>query len=305
MVKVCVQVSIMLKGKTQLLKDLRANNALGKENWFKLEPVDFRKRRPITDTYKKSCHQIFFRICCQNYPRSRKSGLKKIGFGAVIAFRMKRYAHKLGYTLVEALDRDECSIRMEDGTIKISDVVVHKVLGLPRGAEIVVVRECKQLLGAWESQFAGKPFSKITASMIARKIKNNGSATFTFKLNFLVLLSNFLVEYNNNGYVKNDIVGFCGEIEKCSNYNWCGFVIDKLLTTHKFWAGNPSIRNFTGSLPLLTYLYLDRVSTARTRQVERSKPSYIAWTDEIIKAEENYIIENNCFGKGEILEWTK
>lgn len=73
-----------------------------------------------------------------------------------------------------------------------------------------------------------------------------------FKLNFLVLLSNFLVESNNNGYVKTDIIGFCGDIEKCSNYNWCGFVIDKLLTTHEFWAGNPSTRHFTRSLPLLT-----------------------------------------------------
>ncbi|KAK1369540.1 hypothetical protein POM88_035632 [Heracleum sosnowskyi] len=147
--------------------------------------------------------------------------------------------------------------------------------------------------------------TKKKATMIAKQIKSHGSATNMFKLNFLVLLSNFLVESNNNGYVKTDIVGFCGNIEKCSKYNWCGFVIDKLLTTHEFWAGNPSIRHFTGSLPLLTYLYLDRVSNARTQHVERTKPAYIAWTDELIKEEENYIIENNCFGKGEILEWPK
>ncbi|KAK1385473.1 hypothetical protein POM88_023208 [Heracleum sosnowskyi] len=227
----------------------------------------------------------------------QKKWVEKTGFGNVLAFRMKRYAHKLGYAIVEALDRNDCSIRLQDGNIKISDVVVQMVLGLPKGEEDVDVQDRKEVLSAWESQFDRKPFSKITATMIAKEIKSYGSATNMFKLNFLVLLSNFLVESNNNGYVETDIVGFCGNIEKCSKYNWCGFVIDKLLTTHEFWAGNPSIRHFTWSLPLLTYLYLDRVSNARTQHVERTKPAYIAWTDELIKEEENYIIENNCFGK--------
>lgn len=55
----------------------------------------------------------------------------------------------------------------------------------------------------------------------------------------------------------------------------------------------------------MQYLYLDRVSNVRTQHVERSQPAYIAWTDELIKAEEKYIIKNNCFGEGEIVEWTK
>lgn len=57
----------------------------------------------------------------------------------MLPFRMKRYAHKLGYALVEAFDRNECSIVLQDGNIKITDAVVEMVLGLPRGEKTVEV----------------------------------------------------------------------------------------------------------------------------------------------------------------------
>lgn len=43
----------------------------------------------------------------------------------------------------------------------------------------------------------------------------------------------------------------------------------------------------------------------RTKHVQRKKPSYIAWTDELIKAEEKHIMRKKCFGQGEVLEWSE
>lgn len=200
---------------------------------------------------KKLSPGIFSRMLT-NLSDEKLQWIKQTGFGKVLGMRMKRYAHKLGFALVEAFDQASCSLTVKKGSIKITDVVVEKVLGLPRGNHKVELEDSKTLLWDWEKQFGEKPFYKITASKVAEKIKSDSTASYMFKINFLVLLSNFLVESNNNGYVKTEVVGFRGNLENFSDYNWCALVIDKLVSTHEFWAGNPTTRYFTGSLPLLT-----------------------------------------------------
>lgn len=212
-----------------------------------------RRKKQKYDRYiqKKLSPGIFSRMLT-NLSDEQIQWVKQTGFGNVLSMRMKRYAHKLGFALVEAFDQATCSLIVEKGSIKITDTVVEKVLGLPRGNRNVELEDSKTLLWDWERQFGEKPFYKIKASNVAEKIKSNSTASYMFKINFLVLLSNFLVESNNNGYVKTEVVGFRGNLENCSDYNWCALVIDKLISTHEFWAGNPTTRHFTGSLPLLT-----------------------------------------------------
>ncbi|XP_017250717.2 uncharacterized protein LOC108221347 [Daucus carota subsp. sativus] len=53
----------------------------------------------------------------------------------------------------------------------------------------------------------------------------------------------------------------------------------------------------------MQYLYVDCVRNTRTAHVKRTRPAYIAWTNEMVKAEEKYIIENDSYGEGQILVW--
>ena len=214
------------------------------------------KRLETKQTYnryiqKKFSPKIFWKMITQ-LSEEQISWVNETGFGHVLGMKMKSYAHKLGYIVVESFNRSECAIVLDQGSIVLTDDVVNRVLGLPKGDDPVEIKECKNLLLAWVSQFPKRSHFNVTASLIVKKIRSSEKATYLFKLNFLVLLSNFLVESNHNGYVKTEILGFCGEIDKCYKYNWCGFVINKLLSTHEFWDDNRSGHHFTGSLPLLT-----------------------------------------------------
>lgn len=117
----------------------------------------FHKMQTYNRYIQKKLSPKFFSKMLSELSGEQKRWVENTGLGPVLAFRMKKYAHKLGYALVEAFDRKKCSIILQGGDIKITENVVQMVLGLPRGDKTVNVRECKQLLCAWESQFGEKP----------------------------------------------------------------------------------------------------------------------------------------------------
>lgn len=70
-------------------------------------------------------------------------------------------------------------------------------------------------------------------------------------LNFLVLLSNIIIEGPSNPYVKQDVLGFVGDIDKCGQYNWCHFLVSQLKIAYVSWRENPDVKLYTGSVPFL------------------------------------------------------
>ena len=100
---------------------------------------------------------------------------------------------------------------------------------------------------SWDEQYDNNP---ITPIMIKDKIIESPLADYNFKMNFLILMYNYLIEANQNRYVKKDFLSFGGNIDECWRYNWCALLIKNLKETHEFWAA-AKWRNFAGPLLFL------------------------------------------------------
>lgn len=177
--------------------------------------------------------------------------IKKTGFGGLLRFRMATYPHRLGYNIAQSYDSQTSTLQLEAGNIKISELVVKKVLGLPNGTTKIELMENDCVVSKWAEQFHPTPKCKVTPSMVYQKMNRYEGIDEMFKLNFLVLMANFFIESNQNGAVNRDILNFRGNLDACYDYNWCEIVIDKLNATHNYWALEPTTRFFTGSLPFL------------------------------------------------------
>ena len=77
-------------------------------------------------------------------------------------------------------------------------------------------------------------------------------ADVIFKLNFLVMIYNFFIEGHQNRYLNRDVLKLELDLDACGRYNWCRLLIDKLRTSHTYWAAEKEKRSFTGSLTFLT-----------------------------------------------------
>lgn len=181
----------------------------------------------------------------------QKKWVKDTGFGGLLQFQMLHYPRRLGYKVVEAFDGVASALKLEGGNVEISDVVVEKVLGLPNGKSDIEFTTDKSDEDLWAEQFENKPRAEITPRMVYDKIKRYEEVDKIFKLNFLVLMSNFLIESHSNAYVNREILRFRGNLEECFNYKWCELLIRRLKSSHKYWVREPSTRHFTGSLPFL------------------------------------------------------
>ncbi|XP_074347156.1 uncharacterized protein LOC141685986 [Apium graveolens] len=119
-----------------------------------------------------------------NLSKSQVEWVKSTGFGELLHFRMEHYAHNLGYNIAESFDGKSCSVKLKAGVIKIDDRVVHSVMGLPIGDEIIICNEDSAVCDIWAEQFSGFVSSQISPLMVRDKILENRQADTNFKIYF-------------------------------------------------------------------------------------------------------------------------
>ena len=134
---------------------------------------------------------------------------------------------------------------MECGEIPITDEDVHLVLGLPTGTLPVELETDEDSQVEKEKSFR-EQFEKshVWTSDLVNEIKK-GTADDNFKTKFLVLMGNTLIQTVSNG-LDQRLVRFKGNINRCSVYNWCSYVLQSLKTYKKEWAKDPATKYFCG-----------------------------------------------------------
>ncbi|KAK1374704.1 hypothetical protein POM88_030897 [Heracleum sosnowskyi] len=213
-----------------------------------------------------------------------------------------RYPHNLGYNVVKAFNGADCSLVVQARTIKITEIIVHGVTGLPNGNEIVKWTKYQAAYSVWAEQFPGIASSEITPSMVRNKILESPIADENFKWNFMIMMYNFFIESNQNSFLSRGVLRFSGDIENCGNYNWCRLLIEKLKRTHAYWAEDTK-RNFAGPLPFLICLYVSKVQKEGTTFVHTNYPTYRGWSDMLLRERQKYDKNKNCFGEGVIVKF--
>ena len=182
-----------------------------------------------------------------NLSEAQSNWVKKAGFEHLLLHRNKKFPHRIAYNVVEAFDSERCALVLEAGTVLITERLVHNVLGLPLGENEIRLAKSRIAKSAWDEQYET---TQITPIMIKDKILESPFVDYNFKMNFLILMYNFLIEANQNRYVKRDFLSFGGNIDEIGSYNWCSLLLRKLKVTHDFWADG-KWRNFAGPLPCL------------------------------------------------------
>lgn len=231
----------------------------------------------------------------------KKKWAKSTGFGSLLSFKMNEYPQSLSYHLALSFQSHNTSLCFDNVTIPVSDEDVHEILGLPKGKNRIVVIRNKNSEDIWREQFtsAERLGWKITANLVCDAIKKSTAVDRLFKLNFLVLMSNILIEGTTNPYVKQTMLGFVGDLDHCNQYNWCQLLISQLKIASVAWKENPTTKQYTGSVSFLVYLYMDRVVNGK-RQVRRKKPTFIGWPDTLILERQILDISSNSLFQGRI-----
>ncbi|KAL1831209.1 hypothetical protein ACET3Z_000860 [Daucus carota] len=184
---------------------------------------------------------------------NQRQWVKKTGFSSILSFRMNQYPQALGYNIVKSFQTIPTCLTFGGNNISITDDDVNEVLGLPKGQYGVQFMRSTHIEDMWRDQFKhlGRVGWKITANMVGDAIKKTKEVDRMFKLNFLVLLHNVLIEGPTNPYVRQTMLGFAGDLDNCYNYNWCRLLISQLKIASISWNENPETKYYTGSVPFL------------------------------------------------------
>lgn len=184
---------------------------------------------------------------------SQRNWVKRTGFGSLLNFRMNEYPQSLGYYLALSFKNHCSSLCYNNVTIPVNDEDVHEVLGIPMGGRQIVFMRSTHTDDLWRGQFIrpDRVGWKVTANMVCDAIKRSDDANRMFKLNFLVLMTNILIEGPTNPYVKQTVIGFTGDLDRCSDFNWCQYLVSQLKIATVSWVDNPENKYYTGSVPFL------------------------------------------------------
>ncbi|KAL1805777.1 hypothetical protein ACET3Z_028845 [Daucus carota] len=262
------------------------------------QPVEVDDKPKKTRTYNRYLQKKFtpaiITDMIANLSEAQSNWVKKAGFEHVLRHRNRIFPHRIAYNVVEAFDSDKCALVLQAGTVYITESLVHNVLGLPQGDSEIKLSKSRIAKCDWDEQY---DTTQITPTMIKDKILESPRADYNFKMNFLILMYNFFIEANQNGYVKRDFLSFRGNIDNCGTYNWCSLVLRKLRVTHEFWA-DAKWRNFAGPLPCLIFSYVCCVQSTEGVHPANTIPWYQGWSDNMLRDREKHEEGTGSFGVG-------
>ncbi|KAK1428904.1 hypothetical protein QVD17_17744 [Tagetes erecta] len=232
---------------------------------------------------------------------SQKEAVSSMGFDSLLQLRITDIPKTLAFHVVKHLDTDAMIIRTRNGEIPVDREAVRKVYGFPMG-DISIVH-------SRSNNYKNHPTVKlwkehldlpgaVIPEVLLQNIKESGSDTFTFRLDFLVLLVSTLICSMKNGSVYQRFLPSISSNSIIKDFDWCGLVVDAVKECKKGWTPHNRSCFFVGPLTFLVLLYCDRVRIAPT--IERVRPVIIGWTSENLMKREESELEGG-FVLGELL----
>lgn len=174
--------------------------------------------------------------------------LEYIGFSGLMDLELHKQPHSLCSWLLDHFDENKCSIEFPDGrSIEITDVDVHRCLGLPLGGESLVLKaqtENSGVLAKWRTQFTVN-YSALRPKHVRESMVKSDGGGLQFVQNFLVIFDTALVNSQTSGCVTQNLVRSIDSVETVRRYNWCEYVLTSL-TTSKLKLGDDGEGIFTG-----------------------------------------------------------
>ncbi|GJT52753.1 hypothetical protein Tco_0978910 [Tanacetum coccineum] len=196
---------------------------------------------------------------------SQKNTLIEMGFGYLIGMNIHYIPSHLSKYIIQNFNQSRMSIKLRNGSIKITPALIKEVLGIPFGGQRLVKVSDNELIEQWKAQFD----KHITPKRVAAMTKKTDGAGIMFKLNFLVVFFNVICASKEDGGSNLDILDFINEDADISNLDW-----------------------------ILIYLHCTK---GNELNVILSRPALTFWTSDLMKDREDFEIENGSFGNVELI----
>ncbi|GJS10478.1 hypothetical protein Tco_0367274 [Tanacetum coccineum] len=196
---------------------------------------------------------------------SQKNTLIEMGFGYLIGMNIHYIPSHLSKYIIQNFNQSRMSIKLRNGSIKITPALIKEVLGIPFGGQRLVKVSDNELIEQWKAQFD----KHITPKRVAAMTKKTDGTGIMFKLNFLVVFFNVICASKEDGGSNLDILDFINEDADISNLDW-----------------------------ILIYLHCTK---GNELNVIRSRPAITFWTSDLMKDREDFEIENGSFGNVELI----
>ena len=159
----------------------------------------------------------------------QKSWISSTGFGSVLSFQSKEYPVEISAFLLSSFEPNPPVLRTNESIFEINEEDVREIMGSPVGEQDIVFVERTDVIKSLTNNLTrAKHCYQVTPSDLCKAITANQAADEEFKLNFIVLLSNALIEGSSTPYVNNNMVQFAGDIDNYNIYNWCRYLIQCL-----------------------------------------------------------------------------
>lgn len=199
----------------------------------------------------------------QGFNEVQKDCVEDMGFGDLLKMKMTEVPGALSCFVLEKFDSTTKKIILQRGKIDVTRESVHQILGFPLGrkkfSELPLRTIEDNTYEEWTQQFENK--SMIRLQEIKMKIVSSNKADMNFKMNFLALLINSLIESSSSGKANTSPLKYIMEDTKISNIDWCSYLIDCLVKTKQSYDPSSSTSNFVGPsaylvVCLITHLLL-------------------------------------------------
>ncbi|CAH1453906.1 unnamed protein product [Lactuca virosa] len=150
------------------------------------------------DTIRNRCSPGSLLSVIQGFSDVQKDCVRKMGFGDILKMKMIDVPGALSCFVLQKFNSKTKKIVMEGGVIDVTRESVNQILGFPLGktkfSSLPFRTADDNSYEKWTEQFDNK--SIIRLKEIKMKIVSSNKSDMNFKLNFLALLINCLIETN-------------------------------------------------------------------------------------------------------------
>ncbi|KAK1380012.1 hypothetical protein POM88_026756 [Heracleum sosnowskyi] len=259
-----------------------------------------RKKKNVTKLFKIRNSPSNLTTMMSVLSGQQRTWVRTTGFGSLFDFNLERIPHHLAFHILQSFDASSRSLQIDGKTLPITDIDVHEVLGLPIGQKSFTYAKTAARKNLWTSQFLGKPQYNISPSTVVDIISASDEDDEIFKINFLIVLFNILIERNTSSYLLRDVLDYNIDLDNCCEYNWGELLLNSLVKTKNTWPTLSSLF-YPGPIIFLTIFYVDRVIIKGTPEVERQFPAFKGWTVQMLKQRQADEFKDDSFGKREII----
>ncbi|GJX03171.1 hypothetical protein Tco_0189087 [Tanacetum coccineum] len=188
--------------------------------------------------------------------------------------------------------------------IKITPKKSGKCWGIPMGKnklESDSPREFNdEFLIAFKKQFECKMYP--TTTNLSRLIQRTTNTNFMFQIDYLMLFSNCMINYDNTSRLKYHVIKNIKSSDIISDFDWCNFIWDHIKTSKIGWDDRTLQNWYYGPNTVLMLIYLHYTKCDGMVMIPRKWPSIRNWTSQDAIDREIFEMCQGKFGLVDVIE---